>query len=107
MSTGHTRQGLKCKMCKINVHSGECQEKAAKCQVRVLFVCTRWKMKEREREKRNSHTFLAMKSLEVHVSQHLLANYNINLNMDKEFFYNQDSQSSGHHFDQHDLSFFL
>ncbi|XP_074593514.1 uncharacterized protein LOC141849193 isoform X1 [Brevipalpus obovatus] len=29
---GHTRQGLKCKMCKINVHSGECQEKAAKCQ---------------------------------------------------------------------------
>lgn len=30
---GHARQGLKCKMCKINVHYGECQERAPKCQV--------------------------------------------------------------------------
>ncbi|RWS09061.1 uncharacterized protein B4U79_00209, partial [Dinothrombium tinctorium] len=29
---GHSRQGLKCKMCKINVHFGECQERAGKCQ---------------------------------------------------------------------------
>ena len=29
---GHTRQGLKCKMCRLNVHPGDCQFKAAKCQ---------------------------------------------------------------------------
>ncbi|XP_027194843.2 uncharacterized protein LOC113789499 isoform X1 [Dermatophagoides pteronyssinus] len=28
---GHSRQGLKCKLCKINVH-GQCQENAPKCQ---------------------------------------------------------------------------
>ena len=31
---GHSRQGLKCKLCKINVHSGKCQENAQRCQVR-------------------------------------------------------------------------
>ncbi|XP_054162296.1 uncharacterized protein LOC128960249 [Oppia nitens] len=29
---GHSRQGLKCKLCKMNVHSGQCQENAPKCQ---------------------------------------------------------------------------
>ncbi|GAB6026600.1 hypothetical protein CHUAL_013011 [Chamberlinius hualienensis] len=29
---GHTRQGLRCKMCKMNIHSGDCQEKVGKCQ---------------------------------------------------------------------------
>lgn len=29
--SGHTRQGLKCKVCKLNVHV-DCQDKAAKCQ---------------------------------------------------------------------------
>lgn len=33
---GHTRQGLKCKMCRVNVHSGDCQLRAAKCQVKVF-----------------------------------------------------------------------
>merc|ERR1711872_231747 len=28
---GHTRQGLKCKLCRMNVHA-ECQEKVVKCQ---------------------------------------------------------------------------
>ncbi|KAH9491350.1 hypothetical protein DERF_016077 [Dermatophagoides farinae] len=29
---GHSRQGLKCKLCKMNVHTGQCQENAPKCQ---------------------------------------------------------------------------
>lgn len=29
--SGHTRQGLKCRVCKLNVHV-DCQEKAPKCQ---------------------------------------------------------------------------
>lgn len=28
---GHTRQGLKCRVCKLNVHV-DCQEKVGKCQ---------------------------------------------------------------------------
>lgn len=30
-SAGHSRQGIKCRMCKTNVHV-ECQDQVAKCQ---------------------------------------------------------------------------
>lgn len=29
---GHSRQGLKCKMCRLNVHPTDCQLRAPKCQ---------------------------------------------------------------------------
>ena len=33
---GNTRQGLKCKLCRMNVH-GECQDKVVKCQPKAKF----------------------------------------------------------------------
>ncbi|CAG2168538.1 unnamed protein product, partial [Oppiella nova] len=35
---GHSRQGLKCKLCKMNVHSGQCQENAPKCQPKTRLL---------------------------------------------------------------------
>lgn len=35
--TGHTRQGLKCRICKMNVHV-DCQEKAPKCQTKARLL---------------------------------------------------------------------
>ncbi|VEN64193.1 unnamed protein product [Callosobruchus maculatus] len=34
---GHTRQGLKCRICKMNVHV-DCQEKASKCQTKARLL---------------------------------------------------------------------
>lgn len=34
---GHTRQGLKCKICKMNVHF-DCQDKASKCQTKARLL---------------------------------------------------------------------
>lgn len=34
---GHTRQGLKCRICKMNVHF-DCQEKASKCQTKARLL---------------------------------------------------------------------
>ncbi|XP_040569919.1 uncharacterized protein Stacl isoform X5 [Lepeophtheirus salmonis] len=34
---GHTRQGMKCKLCRLNVHP-DCQEKAAKCQPKTRLL---------------------------------------------------------------------
>ncbi|XP_017768873.1 PREDICTED: uncharacterized protein LOC108557011 isoform X8 [Nicrophorus vespilloides] len=34
---GHTRQGLKCRICKMNVHV-DCQEKASKCQAKARLL---------------------------------------------------------------------
>ncbi|UYV69331.1 hypothetical protein LAZ67_6003260 [Cordylochernes scorpioides] len=34
---GHTRQGLKCKLCKVNIHSG-CQEKIGACQPKTRLL---------------------------------------------------------------------
>lgn len=34
---GHTRQGLRCRMCKMNVHS-DCQEKVDKCQPKTRLL---------------------------------------------------------------------
>ena len=39
LAEGHSRQGLKCKMCKINVHFGDCQDRAPKCQVSLRATC--------------------------------------------------------------------
>lgn len=35
--TGHTRQGLRCRMCKMNVHP-DCQEKVDKCQPKTRLL---------------------------------------------------------------------
>lgn len=35
--SGHTRQGLKCRICKMNVHV-DCQEKAPKCQTKARLL---------------------------------------------------------------------
>lgn len=35
--SGHTRQGLKCRICKMNVHL-DCQEKAPKCQTKARLL---------------------------------------------------------------------
>lgn len=35
--SGHTRQGLKCRICKMNVHF-DCQEKAVKCQTKARLL---------------------------------------------------------------------
>lgn len=34
---GHTRQGLKCRICKMNIHF-DCQEKASKCQTKARLL---------------------------------------------------------------------
>lgn len=34
---GHTRQGLKCRICKMNVHL-DCQDKASKCQAKARLL---------------------------------------------------------------------
>ncbi|KAL3268112.1 hypothetical protein HHI36_007239 [Cryptolaemus montrouzieri] len=34
---GHTRQGLKCRICKMNVHA-DCQDKASKCQTKAKLL---------------------------------------------------------------------
>ncbi|KAK9871722.1 hypothetical protein WA026_014173 [Henosepilachna vigintioctopunctata] len=34
---GHTRQGLKCRICKMNIHA-DCQDKAAKCQTKAKLL---------------------------------------------------------------------
>ncbi|KAK9501081.1 hypothetical protein O3M35_002195 [Rhynocoris fuscipes] len=34
---GHTRQGLKCRLCKMNVHI-DCQERASKCQTKSRLL---------------------------------------------------------------------
>ncbi|CAH1104158.1 unnamed protein product [Psylliodes chrysocephalus] len=34
---GHTRQGLKCRICKMNIHM-DCQEKASKCQTKARLL---------------------------------------------------------------------
>lgn len=35
--SGHTRQGLKCRICKMNVHF-DCQEKVSKCQTKARLL---------------------------------------------------------------------
>lgn len=35
--SGHTRQGLKCRICKMNVHV-DCQEKAPKCEAKARLL---------------------------------------------------------------------
>ncbi|KAF2346838.1 Protein kinase C-like phorbol ester/diacylglycerol-binding domain, partial [Trinorchestia longiramus] len=34
---GHSRQGLKCKLCKVNVHP-DCQEEAPRCQPKTRLL---------------------------------------------------------------------
>ncbi|KAJ8954299.1 hypothetical protein NQ318_005883, partial [Aromia moschata] len=34
---GHTRQGLKCRICKMNIHL-DCQDKASKCQTKARLL---------------------------------------------------------------------
>lgn len=35
--SGHTRQGLKCRLCKLNVHI-DCQERVGKCQTKSRLL---------------------------------------------------------------------
>lgn len=35
--SGHTRQGLKCRICKMNIHV-DCQDKASKCQTKARLL---------------------------------------------------------------------
>ena len=76
---GNTRQGLKCKLCRMNVHS-ECQDKVVKCQPKAKF----------SRMKSGSEMGDDESKISFYVTEQFFEVLSLDLNLDVGFFLFQD-----------------